>query len=922
MTSRSVRRVAAGEEARESRKARDARTGATRDIDPEGDTSQSRAPWLLTAKVTAPDPADGYFHRPALIRQLDPVANRRVSVLRAPGGFGKTTTLAEIGRRAKKRGLLVAWLTVDEDDAPGLFGAHLAYAFEHAGLDLAMQHSEDAWSASPLTHQIGMLVRTIESRVGSCLLVLDELERLPGQSVALLERLLRRGPRNLHFALSFRTNPGLDLASVVLEDSAVVVSTEQLRFSKPEIARFFGGDLTRRELNDIADRTAGWPVALRIDRSMRAAGTAASIERGKALTRNFLDARLLRGLSDQDRALLLDLAVFDWVDTELADEVLESTDTRLRVEALLALDGLLVPVDPNGAVWRLHPLLREHCIRRLAAQDPVRKKRLHRGIAEALARRGHMIPAWRHAGETGDRRFLGEMMERVGVFQMWLREGMTCLAAADRFLTPMLLDDFPRLALIRCVARRLRLQFEEARTLFQATKPKLDDLARRRDADVPALLIDCLFTEVTLVGAHSRLASSGLNAAFDAGSLDPATLEQAPLALHGLHLSGCVSSYDAASFEMCRQRGLEVLSFVARNGFRHGEIFVSVYLGLAAMARGRVEEAASRYADVRRVTKAFFPSDAALATITDALVLELDIERDREKAIEERTVTGLTDLRGAWIEVHETAIAVAAELTCTRHDPQAAIEFLTDEITKVRAMGLAKIVRYASAMLSFVLAEAGCPGRAEQVWQDEQLPTDAAGLLDLDGQSWREMEALSCARIRLLTELGDRDVARDLANRLRGIASQRGLRRTLMRALALSMTIDAPTDRAIEPLVEFLRLTRATDYLRPLVRHRDVSRDLLTRLLDQNPEPEIRETAASVLAHLDGPRPPSVPVFSPREQAVLVELRNGLRNREIADRLGVTEDGVRHHLKSIYRKTGTVDRGDAVRRATSMGARF
>ena len=63
-----------------------------------------------------------------------------------------------------------------------------------------------------------------------------------------------------------------------------------------------------------------------------------------------------------------------------------------------------------------------------------------------MARRGHLIPAWRHAGETGDLGFLGEMMERVGVFRMWLREGMTCLAAADRFLTPVLLDEFPRRA--------------------------------------------------------------------------------------------------------------------------------------------------------------------------------------------------------------------------------------------------------------------------------------------------------------------------------------------------------------------------------------------------------------------------------------------------------------------------------------------
>ena len=246
-----------------------------------------------------------------------------------PGGAGpahgetRTGFPCRIGQRAKKQGVRVAWLTVDEDDAPGLFGAHLAYAFEHAGLGLAAQKSKDAWTASSLTHQIGTLVRVIETHPGSCLLVLDELERLPARSVE-LERLLRHGPRNLHFALSFRINPGLDLASVVLEDSAVVVTTEQFRFSKPEIARFFGGDLTRRELNDIADRSARWPVALRIDRSMWASGAAESVEQGKALIRNFLDARLLRGLSDPDRGPASRPGGLRLGRHETGDEVLES----------------------------------------------------------------------------------------------------------------------------------------------------------------------------------------------------------------------------------------------------------------------------------------------------------------------------------------------------------------------------------------------------------------------------------------------------------------------------------------------------------------------------------------------------------------------------------------------------------------------
>ena len=901
----------------------DARIGVTQEIDAEASdtTAEARAPWLLAAKVTPPEPPAGYLHRPGLFRQLESAADRRVSVLRAPGGFGKTTTLAEIARRAKKQGVLVAWLTVDEDDAPGLFGAHLAYAFEHAGLDLAIRTNEEAWAATPLTHQVGTLVRAIEAHAARCLLILDELERLPARSVELLERLLRRGPRRLHFVLAFRTNPGLDLASIVLEGSAVVVTTEQFRFSKPEIGRFFGGELTRRELTDVFDRTAGWPVAVRIDRTRRIAGAADDVERRRALTRNFLDTRLLRGLSDRDHALLLDLSVFDWIDTELVDEVLQSTDTRLRVEAIPELDGLLAPVGRKGTLWRLHPLVREHCVRLLARQDPARRKHLHRGIAKALARRDHLVPAWRHAAETGDRQFLGEMMERVGVFRMWLREGLTCLAAADRFLTPVLLEEFPRLALIRCVARHIGLEFDEARDLFRTTGPRLDNQARSLgETDRAALLIDRLFTEVTLAAAHSRSASDDLTATVGSHLHGSETTEPAPLLRYGLHISRCVSGYQAARFDSCRQHGLEVLSHLAPRGFRHGEAFVNVYLGLAAMAQGNVEEASNRYAAARRLTKAFFASDAALATIIDALVIELDLERDREKAIEQRTVSGLTARRGAWLDVHEAAIGVAAELTFRRHGPEVGIDFLAAESAKAKATGLPSIMRYVSALLSCSLVEAGLSGRAEQVWHEERLPTDVAELLDLDGQSWREMEMLCCARVQLLAEQGNRAAARELARRLRGIASECSLTRTLMRALALLITIDARTDRAIEPLVEFLRMTRNTDYLRPLARQRDTSRDLLTRLLDQNPDPEIHETAASVLAHLDGPPPPSVPVFSPREQAVLAALGEGLRNREIADRLGVTED--RHHLKNIYRKTGTTDRRDAVRRATSMGSRL
>ena len=53
---------------------------------------------------------------------------------------------------------------------------------------------------------------------------------------------------------------------------------------------------------------------------------------------------------------------------------------------------------------------------------------------------------------------------------------------------------------------------------------------------------------------------------------------------------------------------------------------------------------------------------------------------------------------------------------------------------------------------------------------------------------------------------------------------------------------------------------------------------------------------------------------------MLAGVREGLRNKEIAGRLGMTDEGVRYHLKNIYRKTGASGRTDVLRHAQSLGA--
>ena len=330
---------------------------------------------------------------------------------------------------------------------------------------------------------------------------------------------------------------------------------------------------------------------------------------------------------------------------------------------------------------------------------------------------------------------------------------------------------------------------------------------------------------------------------------------------------------------------------------RFGDVFVNLCLGMSAMAQGRVREASAAYGRARQGARKSFASDPCLTVSTDALAIELDLERNRERQIQPRTLQSMAEVRGVWSEVYATAIAVTAELTFAQYSREAAIQLLSRAVDDVGATGIASLSRHMAALLAQYLVEVERVDEAGRVWRDHGLAVDTGALLDVDRQSWRTMEALSCARVRLLAAQGEWAAAEELATRLREVASERGLVRTLLRSLALSMVVAhgaGRSDRAVARLVDYLGVTREVDYLRPLVRHRDISVTVLRRVLDTVDDEDVRPAAESMLLQLDAPAAPTTLIFSARELEVLAGVREGLRNKDIAGRLGMTDEGVRY----------------------------
>ena len=876
--------------------------------------------WLLQAKVSVPEPGASLVPRQELLQRLDGVLERRFAALQAPAGFGKTAVLADFSRSKQAQGLVVAWISLDDNDTPSGFGSYLAYAFECAGLDLAGLSELDAWSSSPATNQIGMLARAIDRHGAPCLLVLDEVDRLPGETVELIQRLLEHGPGNLHVGLAFRANPGLDLAMRILDGSGMVVGVEEFRFSRSEIDRFFNGKLSLRQLTAVEERTAGWPVALMVERNEQFGGAGVQGVETARVASDFVRVRLLRGLSKEDRAFVCQLAVFDRIDPEMVDEVLGTGDAGARIAGLWSLDGLLAPIGQGGNVRCLHPLARDHCVNLLTREDPRQRRTVHAGIARALARRGQFLPAWRHARSAGDGGLVGELIEQAGVFDLWLRHGVPQLFSANEFLTKEIEAPYPRLALLRSVVLRMGTKADEAMALYESVARTTDGFSRDREGgDAGLLAVDRVFTRVVLAGGSHQALQDEVDTLLPTERVTDGD-ERGRLLLGGKSLVLCGSCYESARFDECRRHAAS-----ARVCFgdekQYGNIVLDVYLGMAAMAQGRADEAASCYARAWRGARAHFSSDTSLAVCLDAVRIELDLERNREKAIEPQTLKGLSQLRAVWADIDAAAIAVSAELALEQGESEAVTQLLARTREAVRTMRSEALSRHVAGLLVSHLAESGDLGEAARVWREEALPEEPAALLDLGGQSWRTMESLACARIRLLAAQGEFTGAEALASHLCATASEHGLVRTRLRGLALSMAASegaGRNDRAVERMAEFLGVAREADYVRPLVRCREVSRAALGRLLETGPDGDTRDAAESMLARLDE-RKPDTPVFSARELQVLAEVSQGRRNKEIADRLGISEPGVRFHLARIYRKTGVSQRYEAVRNAQLLG---
>ncbi|MCB0009747.1 MAG: hypothetical protein KDE04_24950, partial [Anaerolineales bacterium] len=240
---------------------------------------------LLQTKLYLPRLRPALIARPQLIERLSQGVHRKLTLVSAPAGFGKTTLIsAWITNRER-----VAWLSLDEGDAEPLrfltyFVGALRTLFPTIGEEIMA--TLQSLQLPPIEATMSALVNEIAATAAEFILVLDDYHVIDSQPIDdSLIFLLEHQPPQMHLVITTREDPAFPLARWRARGQMTELRAADLRFSATEAGGFLnqvmGLNLSPAEINALENRTEGWIAGLQM--------VALSIQ-GRADTAAFIDA--------------------------------------------------------------------------------------------------------------------------------------------------------------------------------------------------------------------------------------------------------------------------------------------------------------------------------------------------------------------------------------------------------------------------------------------------------------------------------------------------------------------------------------------------------------------------------------------------------------------------------------------------------
>lgn len=384
---------------------------------------------MRSTKVIPPAVAANVIPRPRLERLVERVASTPVTIVRAAGGFGKSTLLRAWSARLEPD-CAVAWVSLDPQDASAtMLIAALSASFARAlpGFGTSTDTLQAAGIEQPLRLVAALtneLVAWTDERDSNVFIFIDDVQFVleDAGAVSVIGELLRGLTDGVHVVLSSRSRLRFaPVGKLRASGSLLELDEDDLRFTPAEAAQLLPNEAVASE---VVQQTEGWAIALGLSANVIAANSGAwqrVMQGSRESIFDFLAEEVLERLPADLRNAAFIFAVPSAIDEVYAGALLGEGTFGAAVAELVDY-GLYVSAAGDN-VWRFHQLFRDFLLERFRRSDPERLRNLQIRYAGLLRRDGLMMEA------------LGQLLDAEDYEQIvdYVLQALTTIRVTDRY---------------------------------------------------------------------------------------------------------------------------------------------------------------------------------------------------------------------------------------------------------------------------------------------------------------------------------------------------------------------------------------------------------------------------------------------------------------------------------------------------------
>lgn len=367
---------------------------------------------LLSTKLYIPRPWPSLVSRQRLTERMNAGLDKKLTLVSAPAGFGKTTLLSEWIPDSPR---CVTWLSLDEgDNDPTRFWTYMLASLRQIdpGLGQGALALLQSPQAPPITAILTALINDIAAFPDKFATVLDDYHVVDSQPIdTALTFLIDHLPENFHLVITTRVDPALPLARLRARDQLAEFRANDLRFTADESAAFLtqamGLSLSAQEVYALETRTEGWIAGLQLAAlSMQGRDDLpnyiADFTGSHRYILDYLIDEVLERRPKGTRNFLLQTSILDRLCGPLCDAVTGQSQGQASLERLEEANLFLLPLDEERIWYRYHHLFADVLRNRLQAASSSTKRvvtvaEMHRRASAWFEQEGLIDEAIRHA---------------------------------------------------------------------------------------------------------------------------------------------------------------------------------------------------------------------------------------------------------------------------------------------------------------------------------------------------------------------------------------------------------------------------------------------------------------------------------------------------------------------------------------------